>query len=430
MKPNLGINAKGNMTEERIHRLDRLSEIMRALTTARELEPFLLKVVSVASELTDSEAASILELDEQGESLHFLAAPLVHLDALRAIQVPLHASIAGWVIREQKPLRSQEVTKDTRHFREVDFALAYQTQSLLAVPLIVGGKVIGVMEAVNKNKAYYTEDDVLILEMLAAPAALMIHNINLQRRIEASSTQLSELDHLKTDFIAITSHELRTPLGVILGHATFLRELLTDTYGEQMDVIIKNANRLKEIIESLASMDNYKTGGARLHPQSVSVNKLIEEVTSSLTDMAANRNITLTAEPGSGDLFVEADGTKISIALNNLIQNAIIYTDNGGHVLVKSESLPNYVKVSVIDDGIGIPLKDQPHIFERFFQVESHLTRRHNGMGLGLSVAKVMVEMHGGRIWAESTEGRGSNFTFLLPLKAAETETASQVILP
>jgi signal transduction histidine kinase len=217
---------------------------------------------------------------------------------------------------------------------------------------------------------------------------------------------------------------------VILGHATFLRELMTDTFREQMDVIIKNANRLKEIIESLANMDNYKTGGARLHPQSVSVNKLIEEVTSSLKDIAANRNITLTAEPGRGDLFVEADGIKISIALNNLIQNAIIYTDNGGHVLVKSESLPSYVKVSVIDDGIGIPMKDLPHIFERFFQVESHLTRRHNGMGLGLSVAKVMVEMHGGRIWAESTEGRGSNFTFLLPLKAVETETSSQVGLP
>ncbi len=136
------------------------------------------------------------------------------------------------------------------------------------------------------------------------------------------------------------------------------------------------------------------------------------------------------AESGAEDLFVEADGTKISIALSNLIKNAITFTDNGGHILVKSEALPGYVKVSVADDGIGIPMKDLPHIFERFFQVESHLTRRHNGMGLGLSVAKVMIEMHGGRIWAESMEGRGSNFSFLLPLKAVQAETPSQVLQP
>jgi signal transduction histidine kinase len=197
-----------------------------------------------------------------------------------------------------------------------------------------------------------------------------------------------------------------------------------------VDVIIKNASRLKEIIESLASMDNYKTGSARLRPQMVSMKHVIEEVVASLSDMASGQNITLTTESGGDDLFVEADETKISMAVNNLVKNAITFTDAGGHVLVKSESLPGYVKVSVIDDGIGIPMKDLPHIFERFFQVESHLTRRHNGMGLGLSVAKVMIEIHGGRIWVESLEGKGSNFTFLLPIKTLVFEATPQVILP
>jgi signal transduction histidine kinase len=430
MNSNFERGAKSSITQDPVRRFERLTGVMRALTAATELEPFLQTVVSAAAELTDSEAASILELDEQVESLRFLAAPLAHKDGLRSILVPVHASIAGWVIREQKPVRSQDVTKDDRHFHEVDLTLAYQTHSLLAVPLMVRGKAVGVLEAVNKNKAHYTEDDVLILETLAAPVALAIHNKNLQRRIEASSTQLSELDHLKTDFIAITSHELRTPLGVILGHATFLRELLDETYGEQMDVIIKNASRLKEIIESLASMDNYKTGAARLHQQTISMKNLVEEVTASFTDMASEGNITLTAESSGGDLLVEADKTKVSIALTNLIKNAIAFTDKGGHIVVKSEALPGFVRVSVIDDGIGIPTKDLPHIFERFFQVESHLTRRHNGMGLGLSVAKVMIEMHGGRIWADSKEGKGSNFSFLLPLKAVEPETPSQVDQP
>ncbi len=271
MSSNSEPNARSSIAQERLRRLERLSEVMRALAAAPELEPFLQTVVSAAVELTDSESASILELDEQSESLRFLAAPASQLDALRDVAVPVHASIAGWVIREQKPLWSHDVPKDGRHFREVDLTLAHETHSLLAVPLMVRGKAVGVLEAVNKNKAHYTEDDVLILETMAAPVALAIHNINLQRRIEASFAQLSELDHLKTDFIAITSHELRTPLGVILGHATFLRELLDGPYAEQMDVIIKNASRLKEIIESLASMDNYKTGAARVHQQTVSI---------------------------------------------------------------------------------------------------------------------------------------------------------------
>jgi two-component system sensor histidine kinase VicK len=146
--------------------------------------------------------------------------------------------------------------------------------------------------------------------------------------------------------------------------------------------------------------------------------------------MASARNITLKANAHRADLLVEADGGKISIALSNLVKNAIMFTNEGGHVFVDGELLPGYVKVSVIDDGIGIPARDLPHIFDRFFQVETHLTRRHGGMGLGLSVAKAMIELHGGRIWAESMEGKGSAFTFLLPVNSMQAEAGSRVFLP
>ena len=235
---------------------------------------------------------------------------------------------------------------------------------------------------------------------------------------------------LKSDFIAITSHELRTPLGLILGHATFLRELLGKEYHEQIDMIIKNASRLKEIIESLASVDNYQSGAARIRQGTVSIARVVEDVVASFSDMASQRNITLKADPGRDDLRVEVDGGKIAIALSNLVKNAIMFTDENGHVFVTGELVPGYVKVSVVDDGIGIPAKDLPYIFDRFFQVESHLTRRHGGMGLGLSVAKAMIEMHGGRIWAESMEGKGSNFTFLLPVNPAQAEAGSRVFSP
>ena len=411
-------------------RFERLLEVTRVLGTTLELEPLLQTVISAAIELTDSEAASILEFDESSETLRFLSAPWYHQDVLRTIKVPVDGSAAGWVYRNVKPLHIPDTKADPRHFSAVDFAAAFETRSLLAVPLLVRGKPLGVLEAVNKASAHYTEEDITILETLAVSAALAIQNINLQRRIEASFSELSELDRLKSGFIAITSHELRTPLGLILGHATFLRELLGEQYREQLDVIIKNASKLKEIIESLSSVDNYETGMARVRQRAVSVARIIEEVVGSFADMASKRNITLKAELDRDELFVEADGSKISIALSNLVKNSIMFTDDGGHIFVSGQAVPGYVKVSVTDDGIGIPSKDLPRVFERFFQSESHLTRRHGGMGLGLSVAKVMIEMHGGRIWAESVEGKGSSFSFLLPINPTQAEAGSRVFMP
>lgn len=399
-------------------RLQRLLDLTRALGTASAPESYLQTLMSAARDLTDSAQASLLEFNEADGSLHFVAAPSEFRDALRGTQVPVDGSAAGRVYRDGEPLQIQDLKADARYFSALDFALAFETRSLLAVPLLVRGKPIGVLEAVNKRKAHYTEEDVTILVTLAALAAAAWHAAGLQRRADASFSELTDLDRLKNDFIAITSHELRTPLGVILGHATFLRELMDEQYQEQVDVIIKNASRLKEIIESLGDMDSHETGGSRLHAGAVSMTQVIQDVVAAFSDMASSRNITLKARLGGEALNVEGDESKISVALSNLVKNAIMFTDDGGHVLILGQSLPGYVKVSVVDDGIGIPAEDLPRIFERFYQVESHLTRRHGGMGLGLSVAKVMIDMHAGRIWAESSVGGGSTFSFLLPLKA------------
>jgi signal transduction histidine kinase len=305
-----------------------------------------------------------------------------------------------------------------------DLALTSTTRSLLVVPLVAAGRTIGVLEAVNKNAPDYTEEDVTILETLAAVAALAMDRGALKHRLDASLVELSELDRMKSDFIAITSHELRTPLGVILGHATYLRELLPQEYRDQLEIIIKNAARLKDIVESVANMDNYRSGRSRVHQQAISIGKIVAEAAASFAGMAAEHEVTLEAPASPQDILVEADHTKISIALGNLVKNAITFTNEGGLVRIQTETMPGYVKVSVIDNGIGIPRQDLPRVFDRFFQVERHLTRRHNGMGLGLSVAKVMIEMHGGRIWAESIEGQGSTFSFLLPVQAVEVQPA------
>jgi len=369
-------------------------------------------------------------LEDGGEQLRFLALPWFHRDALTAIKVPLNGSIAGWVCHNAQAAVVPDVTSDERHFKGVDEAAEFKTRTILAVPISYRGETLGVLEAINKtDQAHYTEEDLTILETLASLAATAIQNARLTDKVQKALDEMTQLDRMKSDFIAIASHELRTPLGLVLGHATYLREVVPTDYHPQLDIIVRNAMRLKEIIDSIANMDNVQRGMASLRRRSVSIRHVIEEVMDSFHQEASGKHITLQAEIGKDDLLLEGDASKISIALSNLVKNAITFTDAGGNIFVIAEQIPGYVKVSVIDDGIGIPAQDLPHVFERFYQVESHLTRKHGGMGLGLSVAKVMIELHGGRIWAESVENKGSNFTFILPFDLGQGDGAGRTLV-
>ncbi|MEJ5224647.1 MAG: HAMP domain-containing sensor histidine kinase, partial [Anaerolineales bacterium] len=209
-----------------------------------------------------------------------------------------------------------------------------------------------------------------------------------------------------------------------------LRELVEPEYHEQLDTIIRSATRLKTIIENLSSVDNFQSGLASLRSRMVSIKRLVEDMVDTFQPEADSRGITLRAHLGPADLWVDGDTEKLGLALGNLIKNALQFTEPGGFISVSAENVPGYVKISVVDTGIGIPSEDLTRIFERFYQVQSHLTRTHGGMGLGLSVTKAMVELHGGRVWAESMEGKGSTFTILLPLDAAQNTAAQRVFTP
>lgn len=398
--------------------LSRLLDVTRSLTLEADLETRLRAILTAAAELTGSETASLLEYDETSSNFHFKYVPWFNHEADQSsATIPLNGSIAGWVFQNRASLIVNDARNDARHSKRVDEIAGITIRSALGSPVILRGNPIGALEVFNK-KDQYTAEDMRVVETLADLTAVAMQNDLLEKGILSAQEEARELDRLKGEFIAITSHELRTPLGLILGHATFLKELLAGEYDEQMNSIVRNASRLKEIIESLTSVDNYQTGMALVRPRKVSIARVIEDVCMSFNAMAEKKNISLkkVLQPGH-DLLVDVDAGKVAIALSNILKNAISFTDDGGEVVVRGEQHPDYVKVSVKDDGIGIPAKDLPHVFERFYQVEDHLTRRHGGMGLGLSVAKVMVEMHGGRIWADSEEGKGSIFSFILPVQ-------------
>ncbi len=400
------------------HRLERLLEVCRICSANREWDAALRSVVALGSELTESQDISILVHDPISGHLRFIAAQDTSIGTLRSIGVPLDRSVAGWVFSNRQALSLHPDDANEQIYRVVDRELHNLTQSLLAVPMYFHGEPVGVIEAINKaNNAHYTAEDQTILETLAAQMALFVQNRRLLDEVEQGYRRMVELERMKDDFIAIISHELRTPLGLVLGHAALLAETADPDQRTDLEVILRNAQRLREIVEEFSNADLLQSKLAQMRLSRVDVPALIHQVVAAYQSLAAARKIRLAVKATQPNLWVECDAEKIAVALNNLVKNALTFTNEGGVVLVRARKLRGCVQISVVDSGVGIPSEELERIFQRFYQVEKHLTRRHGGMGMGLSVARDMVEMHGGRIWVESVEGKGSKFTFTLPLR-------------
>jgi len=401
----------------RLRELEVMIQVTRTLTSTLDVERLLKLIIRIAVDLVHSEGASIILEDPRTGALVFRAAHSPKSDELLNMQIPIEGSIAGTVFKSCEPLIVQDTASDPRHYDQVDRDIEFRTESILAVPMMFKERPIGVLEAVNKlNQALFDDHDVQTLSTLAAQAAVAIENARLVNELQGANARLAELDRLKSDFIAIASHELRTPLGLILGYASFLRDTADGTTGAQLDMVLQAATQLKGLIEDMVNLTHLEAGSAGLELCEFNLGEAIQEAIEAQRQFADAKSLQILQSLPAANMPVRADREKIGIVLNNLLNNAIKFTPSGGRIQVAVRPQTGMVAVSVADTGIGIPADELGHVFDRFHQVESHLTRHQGGMGLGLSIARGMVELHGGRIWAESVEGRGSRLTFTLPI--------------
>ena len=409
----------------RVQRLERMLEISRELTSTVALEPLLEKIDAMAAELTESEGASILLQDKRTGELRFCTAVGVPPGQLADIPVPIDGSIAGTVLASREPLIVPDAQADPRHYGEVGQQSGLEVRSLLAVPLQIQERCIGVLEAVNKRGGReFSQEDVQTLMTLAAQAAVAIENARLVGALRKAYDRLGQLDRLKSDFIAIASHELRTPLSLILLYAAVLREQLGDASGAQVEAVQRAAMRLKNIMDTMLNLRYLETGQMTLAPARFDLRAEVEAACEDYEALAEAGGLMLDADVPGEQVSIFADREKVRVMLDNLISNAVKFTPPGGRVRVVVRGQGDEVVVTVVDTGVGIPPEELERIFDRFYQVEDALTRRHGGMGLGLTIVKGLVELHGGRVSAESVSGRGSRFVVALPARAAPTAPA------
>ncbi|MFZ5916598.1 MAG: ATP-binding protein [Chloroflexota bacterium] len=406
--------------EERIAILERMVRVSQIITSTLDLPQLLTIISEVATELTKTEAASIMLLDKNTGELFFETVTGDKKDEVKRVTVPLEGSIAGWIFTRKEPVIIRNPQQDPRHFRGVDRQAAFFTRSLMGAPLNFRGETIGVIEVINRiGDEDFADEDLQALTALASQAAIAIENARLLSELQRAYASLAEMDQVKSDFVAIASHELRTPLNVILGYATFLKDDLRGDAGDQLEIVLQSAMRLRSLIDDMVNLRHLDTGEARAHLELTEfpVHQLVTDVIQEFSGVAEARRLSLSMRRPSQAIKIVADRQKIYLVLVNLLSNALKFTPSGGRVLIVVEDRDTEVWVAVRDTGIGIPAGKLDRIFERFYQVEGSLARHYEGMGLGLSIAKGMVELHGGRIWAESVEGMGSSFTVALQKK-------------
>ena len=294
-------------------------------------------------------------------------------------------------------------------------------------PLFVRGEPIGQLAVAGLSNVSQEAKD--IAAAIAAQTSIHLETLRLTEELQKRAQELKELDRLKSAFLANMSHELRTPLNSILGFTDVMLEGLDGELSEYMDndlrLVQKNGQHLLHLINDVLDMAKIESGRMNLHPETFKVHSLLDEVTSITSTLASEKNLALFIEENSDQAIeIYADNTRLRQVIINLVNNSIKFTEQGKVSLCARPMDGARVLISVKDTGIGIPQDKLEAIFQEFTQVDTSTTRKVGGTGLGLPISRRLVEMHGGRLWAESSgvEGEGSIFHVELPVEARITD--------
>lgn len=383
-------------------RLERLLEISITISSTLDIKNLLEIVLHAVTDLTDCEASSILFLDAVNGHLYFAAASGPNPPNDDTI-VPTDDSIAGWVLRNARPLVLDDVKGDERFFADIDQLTDFETRNLAAVPLLTKREAIGALEAVNKHDSDgFDDQDIAMLQALAAQASVSIENARLFQQ---------------TDLIAEFMHELKTPLMALTAASEILAKGnngLTAKQRELLDMVEHETAHLSQMAQEFLDLARLESGRTHFVHENIDIPTLVSDIVRLQEPQAMARNIKIRTIIPADLPTINGDSSRMKQVLLNLTNNAIKYNKDNGLVTIELKALDGGLVVEVTDTGPGIPAENLPHLFERFYRVPD-AEGFTEGTGLGLTIAQRIVEEHGGRIEVESVMGEGSSFYCYLP---------------
>jgi signal transduction histidine kinase len=422
------VQARTRELQRSVRDLETLGEVSRAVNASLDLDAVLGSIAAHAVAVSGTDAGLFYAYDDDARvfrprAAHEFDPGLVEAFTERPIGLGMGAIGQAGLQRRAVQIPDIDAAPD---YPIHDMVRLPGYRALLAVPLLREQTLVGGLGLVRKSPGPFARETVSLVQTLANQSVLAIENAELFQEIERKSRELAAANRHKSEFLANMSHELRTPLNAVLGYA----ELIEDgIYGEVpekirevMERIQENGRHLLGLINDVLDLSKIEAGQLSLAPVDYALRELVLGVTAAMESLAASKGLALEVEIPDGLPPARADERRITQVLMNLVGNAIKFTE-AGKVAIRVSMEGEAFRVEVSDTGPGIAEADRERIFQEFQQVDSSSTRKKGGTGLGLAIARRIVELHGGRIWVESTPGVGSTFAFTLPIGERACET-------
>jgi signal transduction histidine kinase len=407
-------------------RQERLQIVSDIALSHPELDDLLSVLLPLIRKLLAADTCSLFLLDEDSDELVVRATAGDRIgDAVGRVRTPVGEGVVGRVAAEGKPI----VLGDVEHTTGLNQMVhEIGIKSLCYVPLLMPGKVVGVLHVGTLSPRAFTDDDVELLRMAADRAAMAIVHARLfeaerqtAETLARTNEELRELDQMKDLFVSGVSHELRTPLTSMLGYLEILRDgeagELSDEQQHFIEIVDRNCHRLHNLIDDILFLSRLDSGRFHLERASVDLAQLVAERVESIRPAAEKKRVEVHLDTSDASSQLWADPSRLAQVTDNLLSNGVKFTPEGGEVFVTVRTLDETAQLEVRDTGVGIPEDEAQRLFERFFRAST--AQNIQGTGLGLSITKSIVEGHDGTISVRSAVGVGTTVTVDLPLTTA-----------
>ncbi|MDP3720466.1 MAG: ATP-binding protein [Acidobacteriota bacterium] len=442
---------------ERNRSIELLSDIGREITASLDFDTIFDKLYSRVNELADADVFGVgLYHPDKNEIEYRLAIEKGKRYAPYSRSTTDRSQLPVWCIEHREPVFINDVAQESPqyipHYAEAarvleDGTMSQAAQSIIYLPLVSKDKVLGVVTIQSLEKGAYTEHHLNMMQNLAAFTAIALDNAAAYRQIneqehenrrlfeeaQRARAAAEDADAAKSAFLSTVSHELRTPLTSVLGFAKIIKKRLDDRIfpiiktddkkvlqtvqqiQENLQVVVGEGERLTKLIDDVLDLAKIEAGKLEWNMGPVTVQEIVDHATAATASLLEPKGLKLVKDVDATLPAITGDRDRLIQVVINLVSNAVKFTD-AGTITCRAVRQADMLVVSVIDTGLGIAPADQPKVFERFKQVGDTLTDKPKGTGLGLPICREIIEHHGGRVWVESELGKGSTFSFSLPL--------------
>ena len=417
------LEARNSDLTETLEQQTATAEILRVISSSQtDVQPVFETIAENSLRLCDATFSTVFRFD--GE--------LVHLEALRnttpegadAIRnafpmPPSRGGASARCILTRSIVHISDVREDPDYVL-LGLAETNKFRSILSVPMLRDGNPIGAITVAAPRAVPFPDKQVEVLKTFADQAVIAVENTRLFNEIQDKTHQLEVANRHKSEFLANMSHELRTPLNAVIGFSEVLLERMFGEVNpkqeEYLNDILSSGKHLLSLINDILDLSKIEAGRMELESQPFDLPAALDNALTLIRERAARHGLRLevTVDPGLGE--VKGEERKVKQVLLNLLSNAVKFTPEGGKISLSASLNDGMAEISVADTGVGIAPEDQEAIFEEFRQVGSDYARKREGTGLGLALARRLVALHGGKLWVESEPGKGSTFTFTLPV--------------